>query len=183
MLTPFVTPSELPTVPVRIEDVPPGWLANLANWSIFATALAAFATIFVPIVVRWLSGAKLDVVAERDDQNVYVRLANKGGSPASIRKVFLGVLRPTVEGGPKDRPFNLYPNVKAENLDPFVLGPGEYKLLQMTWPGENIQATTYDHRGEMAHTPAAETDVRVIVRLYMGFKGYPVKLEPHLMNR
>lgn len=174
---------DLPTIPVRIEDVPPGWLAWLANIAIIVTAVAAFATIFVPLVVRRLSGARLDVAAERDDATVYVRLANKGGEPLSIRAVFLGVLREFEADGPKNRAFHLEPNSQPAELEPFVLKPGEYKLVQMTWPRGVIKAWTYDPNGNPAYAVVSAADVRLIVRLYMSFENFEIKLEPQTAPR
>lgn len=182
-----------PPVPVRIEDGPPGWLADLADWAIIATAAAAIGTLLYAAFTR---RPRVKVAAERDLSRVYVHIFNEGGKPGAIRSVGLYKLSPAA-GWFSPALFRIWHNgvpgwlasrlLKDPNAHmairesdderapkPFrhersVVKPFDYEVVELWWPGADVYAASTEN-GQRGWRPASASSVRVVVQLHKGYR-------------
>ncbi|MCX4856641.1 hypothetical protein [Streptomyces canus] len=169
-------------LPVRIEDVPPGWLETLADWAVIAAVGVGFlGTMLTLLVMRILDSRaepSVHVRAARDESKVYVRITNNGRMAAEVHKVYLGVPAPKPVDPHGDQNFRLRPDVTAETFTPHLFAGKTSELVVMDWPTGQIDCWERDAAGNVfLNQNIDKRRVRVIVRVYDGFRDAGIKIE------
>jgi hypothetical protein len=154
-------------VVIKVVDSVPGLLGTVTDWFLMLGAVFALGAVFVAAIAHAAAGPNLKVQAVRYDQNVYVRIVNKGRMAAEVRRVFLGVLP---SAGSPDLIWHLDPEAESEDFISRLLQGKSSELVVLTLP-DTLERSEWDDATQGRVTvPVAPDDVFAFIATHEGFK-------------